>query len=152
MRRSDLATYDVFCGIDVGKESHYLVALDRDGDEMLLSEPVAQDEKAIRQALADASVLGERMLVTVDRNGAFGSLVVVVAKDMGLDVAHLPPRKFDQVAESYGEDKTDAKDVFVIADVSRSVPRHIELIGERSEATARINHILSIESLIKVFT
>ncbi len=143
MRRSDIAAYDVFCGIDVGKASHYIVMLDRDGDDFLLSGPVAQDEAAIREALASARSSGERMLVTVDQNGGFGSLVVAVAKDMGLDIAHLPPRRFNQVAQAYGEDKTDANDAFVIADVSRSAPRHIELIGERSEATARIKVLAS---------
>lgn len=120
-----------------------MVALDRDGDDPLARGPVAQDEAMIRKALAKASSLGERMLVTVDQCGTFGSLAVAVAKDMGLEVAHLPPRKFKQVAEAYGEDKTDARDAFIIADVSRSAPRLIEPVGERSEIMAQIKVISS---------
>lgn len=143
MKRSDIAAYGVFCGIDVGKTGHYMVVLDHDGDKPLLSGSVAQDEAAIREALTKAGDIEGRMLVTVDQYGSFGSLTVAVAKDMGLDVAHLSPRKFKQVAEIYGEDKTDAKDAFIIADASRSMPRHIELVGERPEIMAEIKVLTS---------
>ena len=78
------------------------------------------------------------MLVTVDQCGPFGRLTVAVAKDMGMDVAHIPPRKFRQVAETYGKDKTDVIDAFIIADTARSAPRNIELVGDRPEAAAEI--------------
>lgn len=97
MKRSEIAQYDVFCGIDVGKASHYMAVFDRDCDDPLMRGPVAQDEAELRDALSRAAALGSRMLVTVDQCGAFGRLAVAVAKDMGLDVAHIPPRKFKQV-------------------------------------------------------
>ena len=93
MRRSDISGYDVFCGIDVGKTSNYAVVLDRFGDAPLIRRPLAQDEDEIRALLAEASALG-RPLVTVDQFGAFGKLVVAVAEGEGVDVAHIPPRKF----------------------------------------------------------
>ena len=122
MKRSEIAQYDVFCGIDVGKASHYMAVFDRDCDDPLMRGPVAQDEAELRDALSRAAALGSRMLVTVDQCGAFGRLAVAVAKDMGLDVAHIPPRKFKQVAETYREDKTDAIDAHTIADLARSAP------------------------------
>lgn len=54
---------------------------------------------------------------------------MAVGQDMDIDVAHLPPRAFHKAAELYGEDKSDAKDAYIIADVSRAMPRLIELVG-----------------------
>lgn len=142
MKRSEIAAYEVFCGIDVGKSSNYAVVLDRSGDVPLIRRPVAQSEREIRSLLAEVSQIG-RPLVTVDQYGAFGRLVVAVAKDAGIDVAHIPPRKFKQVAETYDEGKSDAKDAFIIADTSRSQPRNIELVADRSDALAEVR-VLSV--------
>lgn len=142
MDRSQISGYEVFVGVDVGKSSNYVVALDRFSDDRILSQSVAQEEAAIRSALAKAAERG-RALVVVDQCGAFGRLTVAVAQDMGLDVAHIPPRRFSQVAEPYGEDKSDAKDAFIIADVARSQPRWIEPVGTRSETIAEIKVVTS---------
>lgn len=125
MKRSEIARYEAFLGVDVGKSANCAVLLDRRCDEPLVRRAVLQDEGAIRALVRDASAYGE-LLVAVDQYGAFGRLVVAVARDMGVGVAHITPRKFKQVAETYGEDKSDAKDAFVIADVSRSQPRNID--------------------------
>ena len=142
MKRSEIAQYDVFCGIDVGKASH-LAVFNRDCDDPLMKGPVAQDEAELRDALSRAAALGSRMLVIVDQCGAFGRLAVAVAKVMGLDVAHIPPRKFKQVAETYREDKTDAIDAHVIADSARSAPHCVSLVGDRPEAAAEIKVVTS---------
>lgn len=39
MNRSEIAQYDVFCGIDVGKASHYMAVFDRDCDDPLMRGP-----------------------------------------------------------------------------------------------------------------
>lgn len=142
MDRNQISAYEVFVGIDVGKASNYVVALDRLTDDKLIARSVIQEESAIRKVLIEASAKG-RTLVVVDQCGAFGRLTVAVAQDMGLDVAHIPPRKFRLAAEPYGEDKSDAKDAFVIADVARSQPRFIEPVGTRAEAIAEIKVVTS---------
>lgn len=142
MDRSQISQYEVFIGVDVGKSSNYVVALDRESDRRRMAQAVVQEETAIREALLDASESG-RALVIVDQCGAFGRLTVAVAQDMGLDVAHIPPRKFRQAAEPYGEDKSDAKDAFIIADIARSQPRWIEPVGSRAEAIASIKVVTS---------
>ncbi len=142
MDRAQVMEYEVFVGIDVGKSSNYVVALDRFSDERIMSQSVIQEESAIMDVLARILEKG-KALVVVDQCGAFGRLTVAVAQDMGIDVAHIPPRKFKQAAEPYGEDKTDAKDAFIIADVARSQPRWIELVGTRAEAIAEIKVITS---------
>ncbi len=142
MDRSQISGYEVFVGVDVGKASNYVVALDRFTDDKLVGRSVVQEESAIRKVLLEASAKG-RALVVVDQCGAFGRLTVAVAQDMGLDVAHIPPRKFRQAAEPYGEDKSDAGDAFIIADVARSQPRFIEPVGARAEAIAEIKVVAS---------
>ena len=142
MEKAQVKDYEVFVGIDVGKSSNYVMALARDKEKPLLSREVSQDEAAIREALAEASSHG-RTLVTVDQCGAFGRLPVAVAKDMGLDVAHIPPRKFKQAAETYGEDKDDLLDAYIIADTACSTPRLIDPVGDRPEALAQIKVLSS---------
>ena len=137
MDKSSISGYDVFCGIDVGKTSHYVVALDSGSDKRLINRPVDQEEKAIRKVLKEASRFGS-VLVSVDQSNNVGRLVVAVSQSMGIDVAHIPPRSFKKVAETYGETKTDALDAFIIADASRTMPRLINLIGGRDEAVEEI--------------
>ena len=142
MKRSEVARYDAFLGIDVGKSSNCAALLDRSCDGPLMLRKVAQDEGEVRALISEAAELGE-LLVTVDQYGAFGRLVVAVARDMGVDVAHITPHKFRQVAETYGEGKSDAKDAFVIADVSRSQPRNIDPVPERAEVLAEVKVVTS---------
>lgn len=143
MDRADMEGYDVFCGIDVGKTKYYAVMLDRENEKPFLRRSVAQKESEIRELLAEAQS-HEKVLVTVDQFGNIGRLVVAVAKDMGIDIAHITPRMFKKVAELYGEGKSDAKDAFVIADVSRSQPRHIRLVDDRD---GRIEEVKALGSL-----
>jgi transposase len=137
--------YDIFCGIDVGKKSHYMVALSKSGEKRILSKEIPQTESGIRQALFELSELG-KVLVTVDQVGNIGRLVVALARDMNIDVAHLSPRSFKQVSTLYGEDKSDAKDAYIISDVSRSMPRVIELVKPSSEALAELKFLLAYRS------
>ena len=142
MKKADIADFDAFCGIDVGKTSNHIVALDRHSEDRLINRSIPQDEMEIRAVLEEASYYG-RCLVIVDQFGAFGRLVVGVAKDMGIPVAHMSPRRFRQVAETYGEDKFDEKDAFILADASRTMPRNIEFVGDRVESMAEIKVLSS---------
>lgn len=103
LNKVDIAPFEVFCGIDVGKSLNHIVALDRYGDKPLINRKVPQEEAEIRAALEEAGDFG-LALVIVDQFGAFGRLVVGVAKSMDIPVAHMSPRRFRQVAETYGED------------------------------------------------
>lgn len=137
MERSEIRDYEIFVGIDAGKNSHYLVAIYPDDEKQLIHKTVIQDEIEIREALGQATKLG-KTLITIDQVGGFGRLVVAVAQDMGIDIAHISPSKFRQFADSYGEDKSDAKDAFIIADAARSAPRLIERVGRRDEVIEEI--------------
>lgn len=142
MDRARIRAYEVFVGIDVGKSSNYIAAFESAEDEPFLDMCVSQDEESIREALARAASHG-RTLVTVDQCGTFGRLSVAVAKGMGLDVAHVPPRKFDQIAEGYGEDKDDPVDARIMAEVARSSPKLIGLVEGRPEVLAQVRVLAS---------
>lgn len=145
MERKEVARYDAICGIDVGKSSHLAVVLDREcePDRPVIRREVAQDEAEVRRLISDCREIGET-LVVVDQYGAFGALVVAVARDEGVDVAHISPDRFSKVAATWGEDKTDARDAMIIAEAARTSPRTVDPVPERPEAVASIR-VLSSE-------
>jgi len=134
--------YDVYCGIDVGKTAHYLVALSNDGSRRLASKPLPQNEAEIRSVLEGLLSLGS-VLVTVDQTGGFGRPVVSVARSLKMDVAHLSPKAYHDAAKLYGEDTSDAKAAYVIADVSRAHPNRIVRAANRSEAQEELRLLLA---------
>lgn len=129
----------VFLGVDVGKTSHYAVALDRDGS-VLASRAVAQDEQAIRQLLADLAGDPSRILLVVDQPATVGALMVAVARDAGVQVGYLPGLAMRRLAEVHpGEAKTDAKDALVIAEAGRSMPHALRALPTDGEQVARLS-------------
>ena len=52
MDRKEALKYQVFCGVDVGKATNYVVALGRDDDERLVSRAVEQTETDMHSAPA----------------------------------------------------------------------------------------------------
>jgi transposase len=144
MRKEDMH-YDIFCGIDIGKEEHYLVALSPLDDTRILSCPLAQDQEKIEGVLSQLASMG-KVLVVVDQHGCIGRLVVAVAQAMGIDVAHISPRNFKKAADTYGELKTDAFDAFVIADVARSLPRMIESVVKHPEVIEELKVLCSFRA------
>ena len=141
MKKEDAKHYDVFCGVDVGKSAHFMVAQDACGTT-LAQGPIAQDEADIARALKEASRKG-RTLVVVDQPGSFGSLLVAVALDMGLSVAHVPPKDFHDLARLYGEDKTDEIDAGVLASAALSFPRRVHLVARRRPVQDELRVLVS---------
>ncbi|RZL75276.1 MAG: IS110 family transposase, partial [Rhodococcus sp. (in: high G+C Gram-positive bacteria)] len=68
----DNSSYQVFCGIDVGKTSHYAVALNRDGERVAGSE-IHQDEAALRRLFTELTRQG-KVLAIVDQPRNIGAL------------------------------------------------------------------------------
>lgn len=142
MERCEMA-YGVIVGMDVGKASNHVVALPMDDDKPLFEEEVEQTERDLRAMLSRAMAYG-RVLLVMDVWGGFGTLPALVAEAMGVDVAHMPSRAFSKAAESYGEDKTDAIDAFILADATRWRPRLVQLVGGAAAATEEVK-VLSAE-------
>ena len=69
----DHSEFEVFLGIDVGKDKHYAVALDRSGGELLERE-LPQDETRLRTLIAGLGTDGP-VLAVVDQPASIGALV-----------------------------------------------------------------------------
>jgi len=108
---------EVFCGVDVARETHHAVALDRAG-RRLVDRPLPNDETALRELFTELAERG-RLLVVVDQPASIGALAIAVARSMGVQIGYLPGLAMRRIADLYpGEGKTDARDAFVIADAA----------------------------------
>lgn len=137
MKRAEAAGYEVYCGIDVGKESHYARALAPDGETELLGRRVPQDERELAALFSELGALG-RTLVVVDQHSGFGALVAACAREAGAALACVPPARFARISELSGEGKTDEADALELARLPIEAPRHLEWVpepdGEADEA------------------
>ncbi len=129
--------YDVFCGLDVGKEFHHETALNRDGDRVA-DRVVANDETVLRELFDELGGKGE-VLVVVDQPSSIGSLPIAVARSMGIDVAYLPGLSMRRLADLHpGNAKTDARDAYIIADAARTLPHTLRQVDLDDEQLAEL--------------
>ena len=84
----DQHRFDVFVGLDVGKEHHHATALNA-GGKRLHDKALPQDETALREVFTKLTAHG-LVLVIVDQPATIGALPVTVARAMGIEVAYLP--------------------------------------------------------------
>jgi transposase len=110
----------VWAGVDVGKEHHWVCVVDDNG-KVVLSRRLVNDEQPIRELVAEIDDLAERVSWTVDLTTVYAALLLTVLADAGKAVRYLAGRAVWQASATYrgGEAKTDAKDARVIADQSR---------------------------------
>jgi Transposase len=121
-------TVEVFCGVDVARETHHAVAVDRSG-RSLADRALPNDEAALRKLFTELAEHG-RLLVVVDQPASIGALAIAVARSMGVQVGYLPGLAMRRIADLYpGEGKTDARDAFVIADAARTLPHALRRAG-----------------------
>lgn len=121
------ATIAVFVGVDVGKATHHVVALARDGAR-LVDQAAPNDEPALRALLKPLRAHGPVLLV-VDQPNTIGALPVAVAQAMDVTVGYLPGLTMRRIAETYpGHAKTDRRDAAIIADTARTRPDLIRAV------------------------
>lgn len=129
----DYGSVDVFIGVDVGKDGHHAVALDKSGNR-LLDRALPNDEDELRQILQGLGSHG-RLLFVVDQPATVGALAVAVARSAQAVIGYLPGLAMRRIADLHpGEAKTDARDAFIIAEAARSLPgtlRSLELGDEQ---------------------
>ena len=115
-----MTTGQLWAGVDVGKEAHWVCVVDDTG-AVVLSRKLANDEQPIRALIGEIDVLGEQVAWTVDLTTVYATLLLTVLADAGKSVRYLAGRQVWQASATYrgGEAKTDAKDARVIADQSR---------------------------------
>jgi transposase len=110
----------VWAGVDVGKEHHWVCVVDDNGTVML-SRRLVNDEQPIRELVAEIEQLADEVSWTVDLTTVYAALLLTVLADAGKAVRYLAGRAVWQASAVYrgGEGKADAKDARVIADQSR---------------------------------
>lgn len=134
---TDADAIAVFVGVDVGKATHYVVALDRAG-QRLLGRGLPNDEAKLRALLTELQRVGPVLLV-VDQPASIGALVVAVAQAMGIAVGYLPGLTMRRLADLHpGEAKTDARDALVIAETARNLPHTLRALTLPDDALAEL--------------
>jgi transposase len=115
-----MTTGQVWAGVDVGKEHHWVCVVDDTG-AVVLSRKVVNDEQPIRELVAEIDRLAHEVSWTVDLTTVYAALLLMVLAGAGKPVRYLAGRAVWQASVTYrgGEAKTDAKDARVIADQSR---------------------------------
>ena len=142
-------TYDVYCGIDVGKTMHHAIALRPDGSR-ILSREIPQDEDQIRELVGELGAHGS-VIVVVDQPRNIGALPLAVARNCGADLAYLPGLRMRRIADLYaGSAKTDARDAYVIADAARTLPGTLVPIDSRNEVVEGLRILAGFDADLAV--
>ncbi|SHN44951.1 IS110 family transposase [Cryptosporangium aurantiacum] len=141
---SDRPDYQVFCGLDVGKDGHHATALNPAG-RRLHDAPLPNDEARLIE-LFDRLARHGRVLVVVDQPASIGALSVAVARAQGHDVAYLPGLAMRRIADLHpGQAKTDARDAHVIADAARTMPHTLRRVDVGEEALAELEVLIGFD-------
>jgi len=144
---SDIEQHDsvqVFVGLDVGKEAHHGVALDRKG-KRLLDSALPNDETKLRALIRKLKEHGPILLV-VDQPATIGALPVAVARDEGVLVAYLPGLAMRRIADLHaGEAKTDARDAYIIAEAARSLPHTLRSLKLADSQVAELTMLCGFD-------
>ncbi|MEV0158432.1 IS110 family transposase [Micromonospora sp. NPDC050686] len=136
--------YQVFLGLDVGKDGHHAVALNRDG-KRLHDATLVNTEAKLRQVFDKLARHG-RVLVVVDQPASIGALPIAVARACGHQVAYLPGLAMRRIADLHpGSAKTDARDAYVIADAARTLPHTLRRVDVGDEALAELEVLVGFD-------
>jgi transposase len=136
--------YGVFLGLDVGKQDHHAVGLNRDG-KRLHDAPLPNTEAGLRK-LFDKLGRHGRILAVVDQPASIGALPVAVARDCGHQVAYLPGLVMRRLADLHpGTAKTDARDAYVIADAARTLPHTLRRVDTGDDTLAELEVLVGYD-------
>jgi transposase len=105
-------------GVDVGKVSHHVTAIDAEG-RVLWSQQVANDQEAIEQIVQKATRTAARVQWAVDLTAAEAALLLALLVTAVQPVVYVPGRVVNRMTGAFGEGKTDARDARVIAETAR---------------------------------
>jgi len=137
MSEEPVPAFEVWCGLDVGKQDHHACALDATG-KRLFDAPLPQDQRRLEDLFAKLKVHG-RVLVIVDQPNTIGALPIAVARSVGVEVAYLPGLAMRRIADLHpGTAKTDARDAYVIADAARTLPHTLRRVDEETLAELKV--------------
>lgn len=136
--------FDIWCGLDVGKQAHHACALDVAGYKVF-DKSLPQDQAKLEDLFRSLSEHG-RVLMIVDQPNTIGALPIAVARSMGIQVAYLPGLAMRRAADLYpGNAKTDARDAFIIADAARTMPHTLRRVDAGEETLAELKILVGFD-------
>jgi len=109
----------LWVGIDIGKGHHWASAVDESGGQVW-SRKILNDEADILAAISSVLGLADQVSWAVDITSGPAGLLLALLAGRGQQARYIPGRTVHAMSAGYrGEGKTDAKDAFLIADISR---------------------------------
>lgn len=118
---SDYQSVQVFIDVDVSKDTHHTVAVNRSG-KRLFNKALPNDENKLRSLISDLKQHGQ-ILLLVDQPTTIGMLPVAIARSEVVLVGYLPGLAMRRIADLHaGEAKTNTRDAAIIAEAARTLP------------------------------
>jgi transposase len=109
----------VWVGIDVGKASHHVCAIDEVG-KVVWSQRLANEQRAIDQLIDRAHRTAGQVQWAIDLTSPMALMLITVLLSAEQSVVYVPGRVVNTMTQAFrGEAKTDAKDARVIAETAR---------------------------------
>ena len=128
-------------GFDVGKAFHWVCVLGGEG-EVVLSRKVEATEERTEKTLSEIAELGETIerVVGIDILGGPATMLEALLLERGERVRYVSGTAVNKLREVYagGENKSDPKDAFVIADQLRLRWRSLPEVAVRREGLAEL--------------
>jgi transposase len=136
-----------YVGFDVGKDAHWACVLDAEG-EVILSRKVEATEEALEAVCKEIAALGvadDERVLGIDLTGGPATLLEAVLLGRGERVRYVPGTAVNKAREAYagGEQKSDSKDAFVIADQLRLRWKSLSEIRLREEDVAELRALVA---------
>jgi transposase len=136
-----------YVGFDVGKGAHWACVLNEEG-EMILSRRVEATEEALEAACKEIAALGvadDERVLGIDLTGGPAALLEAVLLGRGEKVRYVPGTAVNKARETYagGEQKSDPKDAFVIADQLRLRWKSLSEVRLREEKIAELRALVA---------
>lgn len=144
MERERIGRYDIVCGIDVGKFSHFATAVKVSDGEVIASFPLSAAGDCPGELASEIG--GATALVVVDQPRGFGEGLVAALLASGFDVGCICPSKFAAAAGLWGEDKDDAIDSRVLAEAALAMPHLVDPLAWPDPDRARARELSCFRS------
>ncbi|WP_018237917.1 IS110 family transposase [Ensifer sp. BR816] len=135
---------EVFVGIDVAKETHWVCALDH-AARVLLNRAVDNEQADIDALVRELVALGDDVVIGLDITGSLARFLEAVLLAEGLRLVHVPGIAVNRAGHGFagGERKSDPRDAHTIADLVRTrslrpiLPHDETVIALRLKVTRR---------------
>lgn len=112
---------EVFVGIDVAKQTHWVCALDH-AAHVRLSRAVDNEQSDIDALAKQLHALGDNVVIGLDITGSMARFLEAVLLAEGLRLVHVPGIAVNRAGQGFagGERKSDPRDAHTIADLVRT--------------------------------